>query len=77
MMISHREDLLIGRTVLNHLQVGTKNVLETNRAVLDGVHCSHAGNPTAASLGSYVNLVMVSRLNCIRTDNIADNSTYK
>lgn len=60
---------------MKHLQVDTKTLLENNRALLDVVDCSHVGNPTAASLGGYVNLFIVAQLNGIRKDDVADNST--
>lgn len=65
-------DLLIGLPVLQHLQIDTKTLLESNRSVLDGTDCAlaHTGSNTAN--GGYVSGLMIMRLNRISDSGFKD-----
>lgn len=64
------EELLIGLPVIKQLQIDTRTLLETNRAVLHGSDCSHIGNPTANSRGGSLSRLMTARRNSVANSEI-------
>lgn len=56
------EDLVLDVTVLRYIQIDTKILIETNRAVLDRVGCSIMSNLTINESLGHVSPTMVVRL---------------
>lgn len=62
------EELLIGLTVLQHLDVSTKPLSEQSHDVLNGSDCSSIGNSSTVDGGGYVSRLIIARTNQVEAE---------
>lgn len=71
------ENIIIGRSVLEHLSIDTAMLLDRNRQLLDDTDCSAVGNPTVLTGAVFVSRVMTARSNSIPNELLSDPNICK